>query len=447
MDFTDMSDQVPPQDVDIEVEILGGILLDPNAIGRVSNILPTEAFYLRSHQDIYQGMVQLDRQGKPTDLLTVVSWLKDHNLLEKIGGRNKLAELVERAVSAINIDSFAEVVVEKYQRRLLIKAAEEIKQVAHDTTVEIEEVVNRAEEKVFSIVRRNKEDEGLIHVKETLAKSFLDIESKSQGILNPAISSGFVDLDELINNGFQRTDLVIIAGRPAMGKSAFALNIATNIANAGFPVAIFSLEMSREQLVMRMLSSQSHIESKFLKTGRIAQNQWEGLAQSIGVLQDIPIHIDDTANITVAEMRGKLRQLDMQSEFGLGLVVIDYLQLMEGGGDNRVQEISKITRGLKVLAREINVPVIALSQLSRAVETRTNKRPMLSDLKESGSIEQDADMVLMLYRDEYYNPDSPDRAITEVIISKHRHGATGTTKLLFDAQFTQFKNLARNAKY
>lgn len=443
MDFTDMTNQLPPQDVDIESEILGGILLDPNAIGRVNNILPTDAFYLKSHQHIYSCMVELDKQGKPTDLLTVVSWLKDHELLVLVGGRNKLAELVERSVSAINIDSFAGMVVEKYQRRLLIKAANEIKQVASDTTVDIQEVVNTAEEKVFSVVRNNKEDEGLIHVKETLAKSFLDIESKSQGILNPAISTGFADLNQVINDGFQRTDLVIVAGRPAMGKSAFALNIATNIAKTGLPVAIFSLEMSREQLALRMLSGEAKIESKFLKSGRIAQNQWEGLAKAIGTLQDMPIHIDDTANITVTEMRGKLRQLQMQCE-GLGLVVIDYLQLMEGGGDNRVQEISKITRGLKVLAREINVPVIALSQLSRAVEARTNKRPMLSDLKESGSIEQDADLVMMLYRDEYYSPDSPDRAIAEVIVSKHRHGATGTTKLLFDAQFTQFKNLARN---
>ena len=438
--FSTMENQLPPQDVDVEAVVLGGILLDPNALGRVNNILSLETFYLKSHQTIYSGMLQLEQQGKPIDLLTIVSWLKDNECLDKIGGRNKLASLVEQTVSAVNIDVFAEMLVDKYQRRLLIDAANRIKEAAYDTSKEFSDVMQVAEEKVFGISQQ-REDQGLTHIKNTLTSSFIDIESKSQGLSSPAIATGFYDFDGMINAGFQRSDLIIVAGRPAMGKSAFVINIARNIAQQGLPVAVFSLEMSKEQVVTRMLASESGIESSFLKSGRISQNQWEDLARGVSTLQQIPIHIDDTVNITTAEMRSKLRRLQLECEIPLGLVVVDYLQLMEGGGDNRVQEISKITRGLKVLARELNVPVIALSQLSRAVEARTNKRPMLSDLKESGSIEQDADMVVMLYRDEYYNPDSAERAIAEIIIAKHRHGATGVSKLLFDAQFTQFKNL------
>jgi replicative DNA helicase len=245
-----------------------------------------------------------------------------------------------------------------------------------------------------------------------------------------------------MTGGFQRSDLIIIAGRPSMGKTSFALGMARNIAEK-LPVAVFSLEMSKEQLVQRLLSSEAGIESNYLRTGRISQNQWEPLSHALGTLSELPIYIDDTANQTVMQMRSQVRRLQAETGGKLGLVLIDYLQLMEGSGsENRVQELSRITRSLKGLARELSVPVIALSQLSRGVEARTNKRPMMSDLRESGSIEQDSDLVIMLYRDEYYQPDTPDRGIAEIIITKHRNGPTGVVKLLFDPQFTRFRNLA-----
>ncbi|PAX55851.1 replicative DNA helicase [Brunnivagina elsteri] len=835
------ADRLPPQNIEAEEAILGGILLDPEAISRVTDKLITDAFYIKAHRDIYQAALRLSGQGKPTDLLSITSWLNDHDLLAKIGGKNKLVSLVERTVSAVNIDALAQLVMDKYQRRLLIKAGNEIVQLGFETETELPQILDKAEQKVFSIAQERSVT-GLVHIGDSLINNFTDIEERNQGIALPGISSGFYDLDAIINGGFQRSDLIIIAGRPAMGKcvafdteilmadgsvstieeiyqsrqaqllslgndwrfyqtqpsayvddgikpvfrvktrlgkyvettithpyltingwrklselkvgdkiavprrldvfgteimrdseikilayligdgcltgispqftnnnpllqedfsqavtnfvglkvrletsnwlreldiwgknahtksipkvifrltrsqialflnrlfatdgwasvlktgqaqlgyctvseklarqiqhlllrfgviatlkersvkykdtrrkawqlditdaysiktfvseigifgkekaisqveltlearvyqtnydtipveiweqlasvkgnepwatlarragiksysnihvgkrtlsrerlwklateednlplqqladsdiywdeivsiesmgekqvydltipnthnfiandicvhnTSFAINIAHYIAGSmRMPVAIFSLEMSKEQLALRMLSSEAKIESTYLKSGRISQNQWEDLTRGISSLQDMPIYIDDTPNITVTEMRSQARRLQAETGVDLGLVLIDYLQLMEGGGDNRVQELSKITRNIKGLARELHVPVIALSQLSRGVEARTNKRPMLSDLRESGSIEQDADLVMMLYRDEYYSPDTPERGIAEAIVAKHRHGPTGTIKLLFDPQFTQFKNLARS---
>jgi replicative DNA helicase len=276
-----------------------------------------------------------------------------------------------------------------------------------------------------------------------LTHTFADIESRSLGLVLPGLACNFYDLDAM-TQGFQRSDLIIVAGRPSMGKTSFTLIIARNIAAIHkLPVAIFSLEMSKEQLVQRLLSSEVQIESGRLRAGRISQNEWEQLGHGISSLSQLQLFIDDTPNITITEMRSKARRLQAEQGGQLGLIMVDYLQLMEGSGsDNRVQELSKVTRGLKALAREVNAPVIALSQLSRGVESRTNKRPMMSDLRESGSIEQDADLIVMLYRDEYYNPDTPDRGIAEVIITKHRNGPTGTVKLLFEPQFTRFRNLA-----
>mgnify|MGYP003336700820 CR=1 FL=1 len=275
-----------------------------------------------------------------------------------------------------------------------------------------------------------------------LIDTFSEIEQRSLGVVLPGVPCGFYDLDAM-TQGFQRSDLIIAAGRPSMGKTSFVLNMARNIAALQkLPVAIYSLEMSKLQLVYRLLSSEVEMESSRLRTGRIAQNEWEKLGHAISLLSQMPIFIDDTPNISVTEMRSKCRRLQAEQGGALGLILIDYLQLMEGGSDNRVQELSKITRSLKGLARELNVPIIALSQLSRGVESRTNKRPMMSDLRESGSIEQDADLIMMLYREEYYEPDTPDRGIAEVIVTKHRNGPTGTVKLLFEPQFTRFRNLA-----
>ncbi|MBD2725400.1 replicative DNA helicase [Nostoc sp. FACHB-892] len=432
--------RLPPQNIEAEEAILGGILLDPEAISRVSDRLLPEAFYISAHKDIYQAAVRLHTQGKPTDLLSVTSWLTDHDMLARIGGRNKLATLVDRTVSAVNIDALAGLVMEKYLRRQLIKAGNEIVHLGYETETELPQVLDQAEQKVFGVTQERPQS-GLVHISDTLINNFQDIEDRNQGIALPGIPCGFYDLDAM-TSGFQRSDLIIVAGRPSMGKTAFCLNLAHNIAASyKLPVAVFSLEMSKEQLTQRLLASEAQIESSYLRTGRLSQTQWEPLSRAIGILSEMPIYIDDTPNITVTQMRSQARRLQAEVGTELGLIVIDYLQLMEGAGDNRVQELSKITRQLKGLARELSVPVIALSQLSRGVEARTNKRPMLSDLRESGSIEQDADLVIMLYRDEYYSPDTPDRGIAEVIIAKHRNGPTGTAKLLFNPQFTKFQNL------
>jgi replicative DNA helicase len=432
--------RLPPQNIEAEEAILGGILLDPEAISRISDRLLPEAFYISAHKEIYQAAIRLHAQGKPTDLLSVTSWLTDHDLLARIGGRNKLATLVDRTVSAVNIDGLASLVIEKYLRRQLIKAGNEIVHLGYETETELPQVLDQAEQKVFGVTQERPQS-GLVHISDTLINNFQDIEDRNQGIALPGIPCGFYDLDAM-TSGFQRSDLIIVAGRPSMGKTAFCLNLAHNIAASyKLPVAVFSLEMSKEQLTQRLLASEAQIESSYLRTGRLSQTQWEPLSRAIGILSEMPIYIDDTPNITVTQMRSQARRLQAEVGTELGLIVIDYLQLMEGAGDNRVQELSKITRQLKGLARELSVPVIALSQLSRGVEARTNKRPMLSDLRESGSIEQDADLVIMLYRDEYYSPDTPDRGIAEVIIAKHRNGPTGTAKLLFNPQFTKFQNL------
>ena len=434
--------RLPPQNIEAEEAILGGIILDPEAIGRVNDRLSTEAFYISHHKDIYQAALRLHNQGKPTDLLSITNWLIDQDLLNKVGGRAKLAHLVDCTVSAVNIDALANLVMEKFLRRKLIRVGNEICQLGYETETELPNILDQAEQKVFSLTQERPKS-GLVHIAETLINTFEDIEKRHEGVVLPGIPSGFYDLDAM-TSGFQRSDLVIVAGRPSMGKTAFCLNLAHNITTSyKLPVAFFSLEMSKEQIVQRLLAAEAGIESGYLRSGRISQSQWEPLSKAIGILSEMPIYIDDTPNITLTEMRSQARQLQAEIKTELGLIIIDYLQLMEGAGDNRVQELSIITRSLKGLARELSVPVIALSQLSRGVENRTNKRPMLSDLRESGSIEQDADLVIMLYRDDYYNSDSPDRGIAEVIIAKHRNGPTGTSRLLFDSQYTRFKNLAQ----
>ena len=440
LNFSAFSNALPPQNVDAEESILGGILLDPEAMGRVADLLRPEAFYINTHKEIYKAILALHTQGKPVDLMSVTTWLYDHELLAKVGGQSKLAELVERTVSAVNVDRYAALVVDKYLRRQLIQSGTDIVELGYETSVELETVFDQAEQKIFSLTQKRPQ-QGLVPISETLIQTFQEIETRQEGAALPGISSEFYDLD-VMTGGFQRSDLIIVAGRPSMGKTSFAVGIARNIAEK-FPVAIFSLEMSKEQLVQRLLASEAGIESNYLRTGRISQNQWGDLSRALGTLSELPMYIDDTANQTVMQMRSQVRRLQAEQGEKLGLVLIDYLQLMEGSGsDNRVQELSKITRSLKGLARELNVPVIALSQLSRGVEARTNKRPMMSDLRESGAIEQDSDLIIMLYRDEYYSPDTPDRGIAEVIITKHRNGPTGVVKLLFDPQFTRFRNLA-----
>lgn len=441
LSFQGYSDRLPPQNIDAEEAILGGILLDPEAIGRVMEILTPDAFYISAHQEIYRAALALQMQGRPTDLMSVTSWLSDNGLLEKVGGQGQLAQLVDRTVSAVNIDQYAQLVMEKHLRRRLIRVGTEVAQLGYETNTPLERILDQAEQKVFNVTQA-RPTRGLTATSDILTQTFSDIEQRHLGLVTPGIACGFYDLDAL-TQGFQRSDLIIAAGRPAMGKTSFVLNIARNIAAfQKLSIAIFSLEMSKEQLVYRLLASESRIESGRLRSGRISPNEWEALGSAIDMLSRLPIFIDDTPNISVSEMRSKARRLQAENGGVMGLILIDYLQLMEGGSDNRVQELSKITRSLKGLARELNVPIIALSQLSRGVESRTNKRPMMSDLRESGSIEQDADLIMMLYREEYYDPDTPDRGLAEVIIAKHRNGPVGTVKLLFDPQFTQFRNMA-----
>jgi replicative DNA helicase len=441
LNFQTVGDRLPPQNIDAEEAIIGGILLDPEAISRVADLLRPETFYISAHQTIYRAALVLQSQGKPTDLMSVTTWLQDNDLLEKVGGQSRLAQLVDRTISAVNIDQYASLVADKYLRRKLIKVGSEIAHLGYETGLDLAKILDQSEQKVFSITQ-DRPQQGLVPTSDILTDTFSDIESRSLGMVLPGISCGFYDLDAM-TQGFQRSDLIIAAGRPSMGKTSFVLNIARNIAAFHkLPVAVFSLEMSKEQLVYRLLSSEVEIESNRLRSGRIGSNEWERLGHAISTLSQVPIFIDDTPDISMTEMRSKARRLQAEQGGALGLILIDYLQLMEGTGDNRVQELSKMTRSLKGLSRELNVPVIALSQLSRGVESRTNKRPMMSDLRESGSIEQDADLIIMLYRDEYYNPDTPDRGIAEVIIAKHRNGPVGMVKLLFEPQFTRFRNLA-----
>lgn len=434
---------LPPQNLEAEEAVLGGILLDSEAISRVAELLQPESFSLRCHQAIYRATLALNSQGKPTDLMSVATWLADNKLLEQVGGQLKLVQLLDRTVSAHNIDQHALLVADKSTRRNLLNSAYKIIELANDTSQELETVLDKSEQQIFNISQSRNTQQDLVSIGETLINTFQEIEDRSTGAVPPGIPSGFYDLDTM-TSGFQRSDLIIVAGRPAMGKTSYAVNIGLAIAKQKLPVAIFSLEMSKEQLVQRLLSGEAKIESNRIRSGRISQQEWEPLTMAISSLADLPIFIDDTSNITVTEMRSKARRLQAENGGELGLILIDYLQLMEGSGDNRVQELSRITRSLKGLARELNVPVIALSQLSRNVESRNNKRPMLSDLRESGALEQDSDLVMMIYRDEYYNPDTSDRGIAEIILAKHRNGPTGTVKLLFDPQFTKFKNLARS---
>lgn len=445
-DFTpDLApNSLPPQNIEAEEIILGGLLFDSNAMGKIVDLLPTEAFYVQAHRHIYEAARALYFQGKPIDLMTVNTWLNDHNLSPQSGGTAKLVSLLDRTVSAANIELYVPLITDKYVRRLLISTAKEISELGYDTSQDLDQILDLAEQKIFRLTQARVQ-QGLVPLSNILVNTFTEIQNFQDELALPGISSDFYDLDGM-TGGFQRSDLIIIAGRPSMGKTSFALNIAANIAqNCQLAVAIFSLEMSKEQLAMRLLSAAGKLESNRLKSGRVTEQEMEPLMMAMGNLSELPIYIDDTANLTVMQMRSEVRRLQAERKGDLGLVLLDYLQLMQGTeSDNRVQELSRITRSLKGLAREINAPIIALSQLSRAVEQRTNKRPLLSDLRESGAIEQDADLVMMLYRDEYYHPDSVDQGVAEVIIAKHRNGPTGQFKLIFRPELTQFLNMKRS---
>ena len=436
-------DRIPPQNLEAEQAVIAAMMLDRDAAYEVIAILKPEDFYKESHGILYKTIIQLVEKGSPVDLITITEKLRQEDNLEKIGGVGYLAELANSIGSAASIIHYAQIVSEKALLRSLIKTATNIANRSYEPGEEPDALLDDAERMILEISQK-KNREGLVAIGNVIENTIEKLEYlyKRKNDLT-GLTSGFKTLDSF-TSGWHNSDLIIVAARPAMGKTSFCLNIAENAALKGkVPVAIFSLEMSREQLVQRMLSSRTMIDQQKIRTGRLLDKDWINIINSIGPLAEAEIYIDDTPSISVREIRAKTRRL--KAEKGLGLIVIDYLQLMSSGrrSESRQQEISEISRSLKALARELDVPIIALSQLSRAVEQSQDKRPALSHLRESGALEQDADMVMFLYREEYYNPETEKKAIAEVIIAKYRHGPVGTVELAFLKEFTKFADIER----
>lgn len=435
--------RVPPHSVESEQSILGSILLDKDAIITVTETIKPGDFYKEAHKIIYECMLSLNNKGEPIDLITLTEELKNQGYLNDVGGISYITSLSTIVPTTSNVKYYADIVKDKSVLRKLIKASNDIISLGYDGTTKIQDVLDKAEKKIFDISQEKTNDD-FKPINLVLMDTYDMIENLYTNKSDvTGITTGFKDLNKKIN-GLQRTDLVLIAARPAMGKTAFSLNLVQNAALKGdASVAVFSLEMSKEQLVQRMLSSQSNVELKKIKTGTLNNNDWPRIIDAMAVLSEAKIHIDDTPGITISELRSKCRKLKIEK--GLDLILIDYLQLMEGEGNNesRQQEISKISRSLKKIAKELDCPVVALSQLSRAPEQRADHRPMLSDLRESGAIEQDADIVMFLYRDEYYHPDSESKNIGEIIIAKNRHGETGAVELVWLGEVQRFGDKLR----
>ena len=436
--------KVPPHDIEAEQAVLGSMLTDKDAVASSIETLKEDSFYREDNKAIYEAILNLYNRAEPIDIITVKSELEAMGKFEQIGGLEYLAELPDKVPTTSNVQKYIKIVEEKATLRTLIKTANEIIESGYDPTEDVENIMENAEKKIFNIMQ-NKNQKGYTPIKDVLVESFTELEelyNRKQHITG--VPTGFTELDYK-TAGLHGSDLILIAARPAMGKSAFALNIATNAAiKAKVPTVIFSLEMSKEQMVNRIMCSEAMVDSNKVRTGKLEEEDWVKLAGTIGTLSEAEIYIDDTPGISVMEIRAKCRKLKLEKN--IGLVVIDYLQLIQGSNkrnSSREQEISEISRSLKILAKEIGVPVVALSQLSRAVEQRPDHRPMLSDLRESGAIEQDADIVMFLYRDDYYNKESEKKDIAEVIIAKHRGGSTGTVELLWLGSYTKFVNLEK----
>ncbi len=442
--------KLPPQNIDAEMSILGGILLENEAVNRVLDILVPDDFYRESHRKIMRAMIELNDHREPCDLITLTTILKKRGELEEVGGGAYLATLVDFVPTAANIAYYARIVKEKAIARNLIRAATDIVTDGYDEQAEIEELLDKAQKTIFEISENRVKTPyfQLNAILKDTIKYIGDLYEKKEH--TTGVPTGFLDLDDK-TAGFQRSDLIIIAGRPSMGKTAFALNIAqyaSIYAEPRCPVAIFSLEMSKEQLVTRLLCSESRVDASRLRTGHLLDGEWEKIMRGAEKLFEAELFIDDTPAISILEMRAKARRL--KAEHNIGMVVVDYLQLMRGSGspESRQQEISEISRSLKALAKELSVPVVALSQLNRGLESRTDKRPMMSDLRESGAIEQDADVIMFVYRDEVYNKDNPDvRGKAEIIIGKQRNGPIGTVNLTFLGEYTRFENYAVRSEF
>lgn len=436
--------KVPPQNTDAEASLLGAMLIDSDAVVKVADTVSVNDFYDEKHQRIYEAVIQLYEKHNPVDVLTLTDQLKNSGFLDMVGGAGYLTQLTNYVPTAAHVEQYADIVSQKALRRRLIKASQEIVSLGYDESKNLHELIETAETSLFDVSQKHVKQD-VVSLETILSESFdrLDELHKDKGKIR-GIPTGYKDLDNILA-GLQRSDLFIIAARPSMGKTALALNLAHNVAiGANQPVLLFSLEMSKEQLVDRMLAMESGVDAWALRTGNLTDGDFEKIGQAMGTLSEAKIFIDDSPGITVSDLRTKARREAHQRP--LGLIIVDYLQLMSGaakyGGDgNRVQEISEISRGLKGIARELNLPVIALSQLSRSVESRNPQIPQLADLRESGSIEQDADVVAFIYREDYYNPDTDRKNITDILIKKHRNGPTGGIELYFDKERQRFRSL------
>ncbi len=439
--------KVPPQNLEAERAVLGAVLLENEAIYTVMEILTSTSFYQDSHRLIFDNMLSLSEKGEPIDLITLTNRLRSENLLERIGGASFLPSLVEGVPTSAGVGHYARIVKDKSILRDLITTSSNILEDCFDSPGEVDELLDSAERRIFQISEKRVKT-GFFSLKEIVKSSFKTIEDLYERKEHlTGVPTGFADIDEL-TSGMQKADLIIVAGRPSMGKTAFCLNVAQNVAIVHKkPVAIFSLEMAKEQLVTRMLCSQARIDAHRLRSGYLGKTDWPKLTQAAGQLSDAPIYVDDTPAITVMEMRAKTRRL--MAEKGLEMVIVDYMQLMQGksSSDNREQEISDISRSLKALAKELNLPIIALSQLNRGVEARQDKRPILADLRESGAIEQDADVIIFIYRDEFYNKATSEKGIAEIIIGKQRNGPVGTRKLTWLDKYTRFEDMSERETF
>ncbi|WP_159888089.1 replicative DNA helicase [Paenibacillus puerhi] len=436
-------DRVPPQNLEAEQAVLGAILLDGDALVTAMERITDEDFYRGAHKHIFEAMIEIAEANEPVDLITLTARLQDKQQLEEVGGISYLSQLANAVPTAANVDYYAQIVEEKSMLRRLIRAATQIVSNGYAGEDEVGTLLSDAEARIMEISQA-RSGSGFIAIRDVLMEVFEKVEMLfNQKGSTTGIKSGFSDLDKM-TSGFQRSDLIIVAARPSVGKTAFALNIAQNIGvREKETVAIFSLEMGAAQLVQRMICAEANVDAGRMRTGFLEPDDWEKLTMAIGSLSEANIYIDDSPSVTVADIRAKCRRL--KKEKGLGMILIDYLQLIHGRGkgDNRQQEVSEISRTLKQIARELDVPVIALSQLSRGVEQRQDKRPMMSDLRESGSIEQDADIVAFLYRDDYYDKESEKKNIIEIIIAKQRNGPVGTVELAFLKNFNKFVGLDR----
>ena len=437
--------RIPPHSIEAEQAVLGAMLMNKDAVMVASEIITGEDFYQTAYGIIFDSVVDLFKAGKPADLITLQEKLKEKNVPPEISSMEFVKDLLEGTQTSANVKYYAEIVRDKAILRRLIRINEDIANTCYLENQPLDEILEKTQKEVFELVEHGNSEE-YVPIRQVVLNALDVIEraSKTKGNVT-GIPTGFIDLDYKLS-GLQRSDLVLIAARPSMCKTAFVLNIAQHVAfRQNLAVAIFSLEMSKEQLVNRLFSLESHVDAQILRTGNLSDTDWEKLIEGAGTIGNSRMIIDDTSGISISEMRSKCRKYKL--EIGLDLIIIDYLQLMSGSGgrknESRQQEISEISRSLKGLARELNVPVIALSQLSRAVEQRTDKRPMLSDLRESGAIEQDADVCMFIYRDDYYNPDTEDKNIAEIIIAKQRNGPIGTVRLAWMPQYTRFGNELR----